>query len=116
MLKKSHSFYQHTHYYKKYTPAIQPKIYFWLVSEKNIYTAPFLDAQELHSQSTWKANISIFRSSGPEVFVKKMLLEKCCLKSTTLSNKRLWNLCFPVNFAQFLRKLFLTEHLRWLCL
>ena len=26
---------------------------------KNIYTAPFLDAQELHYQSTWKANVCI---------------------------------------------------------
>ena len=33
---------------------------FWLISEKNISTAPFLDVQELHSQSTSKANLCIF--------------------------------------------------------
>ena len=34
----------------------------------------------------------------------------------TLSKKRLWHWCFPVNFAKFLRAPFLTEHLRWLLL
>ena len=32
----------------------------------------------------------------------------------TLLKKRLWHRCFPVNFAKFLRILFLTEHLWWL--
>ena len=31
-----------------------------------------------------------------------------CLK------KRLWHMCFPVNFAKFLTTPFLTEHFRWL--
>ena len=30
-----------------------------------------------------------------------------------MSKKRLWHWCFPVNFAKFLRLLFLAEHLRW---
>ena len=34
----------------------------------------------------------------------------------TLLKKRLWHRCFPVNFAKFLRTLFLTEHLQWLLL
>ena len=29
----------------------------------------------------------------------------------TLSKKKLWHRCFPVNFAKFLRAPFLTEHL-----
>ena len=33
---------------------------FCLMSEKNICTAPFLDAQELHSWDTLNANVSIF--------------------------------------------------------
>ena len=37
-------------------------------------------------------------------------------KSATLLKKRLWQRCFPVNFAKFLRTPFLTEHLRWLFL
>ena len=38
------------------------------------------------------------------------------LRPATLSKKRLWRRCFPVNFAKFLRTPFLTEHLRWLLL
>ena len=34
----------------------------------------------------------------------------------TLSKKKLWHRCFPVNFVKFLRTLFLTEHLWWLLL
>ena len=34
----------------------------------------------------------------------------------TLSKKRLWRRCFPLNFAKFLRTPFLTKHLRWLLL
>ena len=61
-LKKSHSFYepQLTRYYKEYTLATQPKTCSWWSSEKNICIVPFLDAQELHFWSIWKANIYIF--------------------------------------------------------
>ena len=38
------------------------------------------------------------------------------LRLATLLKKRLWQRCFPVNFAKFLRTPFLTEHLRWLLL
>ena len=41
----------------------------------------------------------------------KFLAEAC-----NFINKRLWHMCFPVNFAKFLRTPFLTEHLRWLLL
>ena len=34
----------------------------------------------------------------------------------TLSKKRPWYSCFPVNFVKFLRKPFLIENLRWLLL
>ena len=36
-------------------------------------------------------------------------------RPATLLKKRLWQRCFPVNFAKFLRTL-VTEHLRWLLL
>ena len=55
---------------KKYTPATQPKTLLTLQNflanvflvgvRKNICSAPFLDAQELHSQSNWKVNVCIF--------------------------------------------------------
>ena len=37
-------------------------------------------------------------------------------RSATLSKKRLWHRCFPVNFAKFLRTPFSIEHLWWLLL
>ena len=36
------------------------------------------------------------------------------LQASTLLKKRLWDRCFPVNFAKFLRAAFLTEYLWWL--
>ena len=45
--------------------------------------------------------------------------ERACaqsLRTATLLNRRLCHRCFPVNFAEFPRALFLTEHLWWLLL
>ena len=39
-----------------------------------------------------------------------------CLRSATLLKRRVWHMCFPVNFAKFLLTSFLTKHLRWLLL
>ena len=44
-----------------------------------------------------------------EAVVKKV-------EPATLLKKRLWHRCFPVNFAEFLRTPFFTEHLWWLLL
>ena len=70
----------------------------------------------------------------PEVFCKKVVLRNfekftgkhLCqslffskvagLRAATLLKKKLWHRWFSVNFAKFLRKLFLTEHLQWLIL
>ena len=70
-----------------------------------------------------------YRTSRPEVFCKKvalrnfskfigkrlsqsLLLNKVArLRSATLFKKRLWNRCFPVNFAKSLRTPFYIEHL-----
>ena len=54
--------------------------------------------------------------------VKKVFLEisqnsqenTCARVQATLLKKKLWHRCFPVNFLEFLRTTFLTEHLRWL--
>ena len=74
------------------------------------------------------------RSSRPEVFFRKGVLrnfakftgKRLCqslffnkvagLRSATVFKKRLWHMCFPVNFAKFLRTLFFIEHLWWLLL
>ena len=47
------------------------------------------------------------RSSRPEVFCKKVFLEKVFLGIHS---------CFPVNFVKFLRTPFFIEHLWWLLL
>ena len=64
------------------------------------------------------------RRSRPEAFCKKGVLknfEKIHRKTPVpeshfLLKKRLWHRYFPVNFGKFLRRYFLTEHLRWLLL
>ena len=40
---------------------------------KNICSAPFLNAQELHSWSMWKANVCVLL----EISVQKYLLQRC---------------------------------------
>ena len=45
--------------------------------------------------------------------VKKVFLESIKFQATLLK-KRFRHRCFPVNFAEFLRTPFSTEHLRWL--
>ena len=39
-------------------------------------------------------------------------LTKLKARPGTLLKKRLWHMCFPVNYAKFLRTPFFTEHLR----
>ena len=128
--KKDHPFYnavlpkkpypfsepQLTQLSKNILPAAHPKTLhalqtfqqtcFWLVSEKNIGTAPFPDAQELHSRSTWKANVCILRSSHRRCFGKKGVLGN--------SRYSQENTCVKVSFLiklQGLQKTFFTEHL-----
>ena len=66
------------------------------------------------------------RSGRPEVFSKKGVLrnfpkftgkhlcQSLFLRPATLLKKKLYDRCFPVNFAKFLRAPFLPEHLWWL--
>ena len=55
----------------------------------------------------------IARSNGSGVSVKNLLLK---MSTATLLKKRLWDRCFPVNFAKFLRTLIFLEHFWWLLL
>ena len=52
-----------------------------------------------------------FFRSRPEVFCKKRYSET---KACNFIKMSLWHWCFPVNFAEFLRTPFVTEHLWWL--
>ena len=86
--------------------------------------------------SQWSDHFIIcsYRSSRPEVFCKKGVLKilakftgkHLCqslffnkvagLRPATLFKKRLWYMCFPMNFSTFLRTPFFIEHLWWLLL
>ena len=78
----------------------------------------------MFSDTIFCTNWSIYRNSRLEVFYKKSVPRNftkftgkhLCqsLRPAILLKKRLWLRCFPVNCAKFLRKPFLTEHLRWL--
>ena len=75
-----------------------------------------------------------YRSSRPEVFCKKDVLQNFAkftgkhlclslffnkvadLRPAILLKKRLWHRCFVVNFAKFLRTPFFIEYLWWLLL
>ena len=64
----------------------------------------------------WSLSLTKDRSSRPEVFYKKGVLrnftkltgKQLCqsLRPATLSKKRLWHKCFPVNFVKFLNTFF----------
>ena len=58
----------------------------------------------------------VLRHSVKKVFLENSQIHRKTPVSETLLKKSLWHSCFPVNFAKFLRTLFLTEHLRWLLL
>ena len=47
---------------------------------------------------------------------KTNLIQKQSSRGATLLKKRLWDSCFPVNFANFSRTSFLLGHLPWLLL
>ena len=50
----------------------------------------------------------------PQKFTGKRLYQS--LFFNKIAGLRLWHRCFPVNFAKFLRTLFLIEHVQWLLL
>ena len=55
-------------------------------------------------------------------FIRKHLFQSLSfnkvvgLRPATLLKNRLWDRCFPVNFAKIFRAPFVSEHLRWLLL
>ena len=68
--------------------------------------------------SVKKVLLEISQNSQEKNLCQNVFFDKvtCLSLPATLSKKRLWHRCFPVNFAKFLRAPFLTEHLRWLLL
>ena len=66
--------------------------------------------------SVKKVLLEISPDSQENTCVKVFFNKVADLRPATLSKKRLWHRCFPVNFAKFLRIPFLIEHLWWLLL
>ena len=56
-----------------FTNVVGRKSIFLVRVRKSIFTAPFLDAQKLHSRSTWKANVCTFLC----ISIRKYLFKKC---------------------------------------
>ena len=85
------------------------------------------------SRTLRMSNYSI-QKEPPEVFCKKAILKNfakftgkhlcqslffhkvACLRPATLVKTRLWHRCLLVNFAKFLKTLFITEYCQWLLL
>ena len=76
----------------------EPEAAAWRCSVKKV----FLEVSQ-NSQENTCARVSFFDKLAD-------------LRPAILLINRLWRRFFPVNFAKFLRTLFLTEHLRWLLL
>ena len=81
------------------------------------------DVKELILEVTlvkMRFQIKFLRSSRPEVFYKKGVLRNFAkvtgknLCQSLFIKKRLWDSCFPVNFAKFLRAPFIIKHLWWM--
>ena len=66
--------------------------------------------------SVKKLFLEISQNSQENTCVRVSFLIKLQATPATLLKKRLWQRCFPVNFAKFLRTPFLKEHLWWLLL
>ena len=95
---------------------------------KAIYTNVYKGLHK-RTENNWNS-----RNSRPGVFCKKGVLRNierftgkhlrqglffnkvAGFKPVTFLKKRFWHRSFPVNFAKFLRTLFLIEHPRWLLL
>ena len=77
--------------------------------------------EELTNSSRKLSKVVAQRCSAKKVFLEifQNSQENTCAQVSwpaTFLKKRLWHNCFPVNFTKFLRRPFLTEHIRWLLL
>ena len=67
--------------------------------------------------SVKKVLLEMSQNSQENACVRVSFFNKVAdVKCATLLKKRLWDRCFPVNFAKFLRTPFLIEQLLWLLL
>ena len=65
----------------------------------------------LNILANWKGQVTSFRPFSYRITmsIKRSWVRKSCLRPATLFKMRLWRRFFPVNFAKFLRTLFLQS-------
>ena len=66
--------------------------------------------------SVKKVFLGIPQNSQENTYVSLFFNKVPGLRPATLLKKRLWHMCFPVEFAKFLRTAFFKEYLWWLLL
>ena len=77
----------------------------------------------LHLENSRSSHLELFCQKGVlknfAKFIRKHLCQRlffnivASLRPATILKKRLWHRYFPVNFAKFLRTVFVKEHLWW---
>ena len=85
-----------------------------MVREAEIFCKNSEDGQKVHKQPPelfcQKGALRNFsKFTGKHLYHSLFFNKVAGLRSATLLKKRLWQRCFPVNFAKFLRTLFLTN-------
>ena len=100
-------------------PLSNYKFFVSMVYLSHIYNGSFarLFQEQSGYKHIWKQALicgillpAILKNSNENI----LLLAECF--RNYIVKKRLWHMCFPMNFWKFLRTPFLTEHLRWLLL
>ena len=78
----------------------------------------FITSRRSHQRCSMKKGVprNITKFTRKHLCQSLFLNKVSGLRFATLLKMRLWHICFLVNFAEFLRTPFLTEHLRWLLL
>ena len=61
-----------------------------------------------------KVFLKMLQNSQENTYARVSFLIKLQAYAGNFIKKRPWGRCFPVNFVEFLRTPFLTDHLRWL--
>ena len=105
--------------YSIWEEGIKKTIIRWMVWLRfDLFKSYFANCRIRHPEVLCKkgvlSNFAKFtgKHMSPSLFFNKV----AGLRPATLLKKRLWQRCFLVNFAKFLRTPFLIEHLRWLLL
>ena len=101
---------RHIFYYKKATN----KKYYCKFSNLHINFSQSIIIRNNHRRCSIRKDVprNFAKFTGKHLCQGLFLKKLQVIRPTTLSKKKLWRRCFPVNFEKFLRTPFFTEHLR----